>query len=94
MIHVCIWRRKKVRLCTRAGMELIVVSIFVGKCHYINLNLNMHQARECASKVSSDTGMNSEVLHPNNKGTAGSAISETTLGDLMAPLNQVTNKKQ
>ena len=52
------------------------------------------EARECLSKVSLDMGMNSEVFRPNNKGSSGTAISETTLIDLMAPLNQVTNKKQ
>ena len=65
-----------------------------GKCRYINSNPNMQQAQECASKVSSDMGMNSEVLCPNNRGNSGTAISETTLSDLMAPLKQVTNKKQ
>ena len=75
-------------------MQLIVVSIFSVKCCYINSNPNMQQARECASKVSLDTGMNSEVFRPNNKGNSGTTISETNLSDLMVPLNQVTNKKQ
>ena len=75
-------------------MELIIVSICFGKCCYINSNPNMQQARECASKVSSDIGMNSDVFRPSNEGNSGTAISETTLSDLMAPLNQVTNKRQ
>ena len=75
-------------------MELIVVIICFAKCRCINSNPNMQQAQECASKVSSDMGMNSDVFRPNNKGNSGTAISETTLSDLMASLNQVTNKKQ
>ena len=68
-------------------MELIVVSIFFAKCRYVNSNLNMQQAQECASKVLSDTRMNSDVFRPNNDVNSGTAISETTLSNLMAPLN-------
>ena len=66
---------------------------FFAKVRYINSYPNMQQARECASKVSSDTGMYSDVFRPNNKGNSGTAISETTVKDLLAPLKQVSNKK-
>ena len=37
--------------------------------------------------------MYSEVFRLNNEGNSGTAISETTVKDLLAPLKQVSNKK-
>ena len=59
---------------------------------YINSNPTMHQAREGASKVSSQVGMYLQAFQSDNKGNSGTARSETTAAGLLKPVP--TRKKR
>ena len=54
----------------------------------------MQQKRKNTPKVSLETGINSEVFHPNSQGNYGIVVTEMTANNLLAPLNQVSNKNQ
>ena len=53
---------------------------------YINCNPTMQQAREGVSKASSQLGMYNQAFQNDNKGNSGTAESETTAKDLLAPV--------
>lgn len=53
---------------------------------YINSNPNMQQAREGASKVSGQLGMEARAFTGNNKGNSGTADMDIDVSDLFAPI--------
>ena len=69
----------------RSGTDFL--EHFFAKLRYINSNPTMQQSREAASKVSSDVGMESRAFE-RSRGNSGTAPSQTTAGDLLAPIEK------
>ena len=64
-----------------------VLEHLFSQIRYINCNPNMVQARECLSNVTSTNNMHTSAFLNKSKGNSGTAPSEITAKDLMAPIH-------